>query len=229
MTPGHHDTRTPELIVALDVDSLATAEKLVDHLYPTVKLFKVGSQLFTACGPEAIKIVRKKGGEVFLDLKFHDIPNTVANAVGSSARLKVRMLTLHIGGGPEMLKAAMAAARQFKTQRPLLIGVTVLTSQKAGAGKILKLVKLGLDCGLDGIVCSAREAGLLRKKLGRKFLIITPGIRAKGAAAGDQKRIATPADAVKAGADFIVVGRPIIEAADPCRAAETIIQETIYG
>lgn len=218
-----------KLILALDVDTQERAKYFINRLSPKIKIFKIGLQLFTICGPEIIEFIRKKGAQVFLDLKFFDIPNTVANATRAAARLKVKMSTLHISGGQEMLKAAVKAAKEeaasLKINRPLLIGVTVLTSQKAKPVQVLRLAKAGLSCGLDGVVCSAREAALLRKAVKKKFIIVTPGIRPKGYDAGDQKRTATVWDAVKAGSDFLVVGRPILKAADPLKAAEEIISE----
>lgn len=209
-----------EIIVALDVDSLQRAKYFVNKLYPKIKIFKVGSQMFTAYGPKVVEFIRNRGAEVFLDLKFLDIPNTVANAVRSAVRLKVKMMTLHISGGEETLTRAVQAARKesrkLKIKKPLLIGVTVLTSQKASPQQVLKLAKLGIDCGLDGVVCSVREAAHLRKYIGKRFVIVTPGIRPKAAVGkDDQKRVATVDQAIKAGSDYLVVGRPILEAKDP--------------
>ena len=216
-----------EIILALDVDTPEKAKRFVNKLYPKIKIFKVGSQLFSAAGPAIVKFINQKGGSVFLDLKFFDIPNTVANAVRQAARLKVKMLTLHISGGEEMLRLAVEAVKEeaasLGVKRPLLIGVTVLTSQKAQPGTVLKMAKAGLACGLDGIVCSAREAAYLRQRIKRKFHIITPGIRPKDAAADDQKRTATASAAIAAGANFIVVGRPILGAKDPLKAVEELI------
>ena len=215
------------VIVALDVGSAKKAKYFVNKLSPYVRTFKIGAQLFTECGPEIIRYILQKKREVFLDLKFFDIPNTVANAVKSAVRLKVKMLTLHIQGGDEMLKAAVQAGRdeaaRLEIKRPLLIGVTVLTSQKAHPGEILRLAKKGIGCGLDGVVCSAKEISLLRGKIKNKFLIITPGIRPKDAKADDQKRTATAQEAIKAGADYIVVGRPILETKDPLKAVADLI------
>jgi len=222
----NHESRAAKLILALDVDSFEKAIYFVNLLYPKIKIFKVGSQLFTGCGPRIADFIRKKGAEVFLDLKFHDIPNTVANAVAQAARLKVKMLTLHISGGPEMLKAAVKAAKDEsldpKQKRPLLVGVTVLTSQETKSGEVLGLAKLGLECGLDGIVCSAQEVMSLREKLGKDFIIVTPGIRPRQTGADDQKRIATAQEAIAAGSDFLVVGRPILEAKEPLKALREI-------
>ncbi|MFA5090223.1 MAG: orotidine-5'-phosphate decarboxylase [Candidatus Omnitrophota bacterium] len=215
--------RKTEIILALDVDNLKKARYFLDKLYPRVKVFKIGPQLFTACGPKAIEMVRQKGAEVFLDLKFFDIPNTTAQAVRMALRQRVKMLTLHILGGQEMLKAAVEAGKEeaakAHTQRPLLIGVTVLTSKEAKREEVLALAKKGLGCGLDGIVCSVKEAAFLRKRIkNKRFLIVTPGIRPRVCAKDDQKRHATARDAVKAGSDFLVVGRPILEAAHPLDA-----------
>jgi orotidine-5'-phosphate decarboxylase len=210
------------LIVALDVDKLDKATQLVDILYPAVKIFKVGSQLFTACGPEAVRMIRHRGGKVFLDLKFHDIPNTVKNAVEAAKKLKVFMLTVHASGGQQMLKTVARIQN-----RPLIVAVTVLTSQsgKNVHRQVLELAKLAKRCRIDGVVSSCQEAAAIRKKLGRNFIIVTAGIRPKGTESFDQKRIATPKDAIQAGADFIVVGRPIIKAPDPLFAACEILRQ----
>jgi orotidine-5'-phosphate decarboxylase len=221
-----------EIILALDVDSTDKAKRFVNKLYPKVRIFKVGLQLFSAAGPAIINFINQKGGSVFLDLKFFDIPNTVANAVREAVRLKVKMLTLHISGGEAMLEAAQEAAKKeaaaLGIKKPLLIGVTVLTSvnkTKATAGDVLKKARLAKDAGIDGVVCSVQEAAAVRKACGNNFIIVTPGIRPKGAASGDQKRVATAKDAVVAGADYIVVGRPILEAGDPLQAAAGLIKE----
>lgn len=218
-----------KLILALDVDSPEKARNFVNLLYPKVRLFKIGSQLFTGCGPKIIEFIHKKGGEVFLDLKFHDIPNTVANAVAQACRLKVKMLTLHISGGKEMLEAAVKAAKEaslaIKRESPLLIGVTVLTSQESGRDEVLRLARIGLGCGLDGVVCSAREVRFLRSELGKDFVIVTPGIRPRQTGVDDQKRTATASQAIAAGSDFLVVGRPILEAKDPIEALAGILNE----
>jgi len=212
-----------KIILALDVDTFERAKYFVDLLYPRIKIFKVGSQVFTGCGPKIVEYIRAKGGEAFLDLKFFDIPNTVARAVAQAARLKVKMLTLHISGGVEMIQAAVEAVERIKkSRRPLLIGVTVLTSQKASQQKILALAKKGLANGLDGVVCSGRETEFLRKRLGGKFIIVTPGIRPKSGSRDDQKRIASARDALKAGSSFLVIGRPILEAADPLSSLQKL-------
>ena len=210
------------LIVALDVDTLAQAKRLLDLLYPTVKIFKVGSQLFSSCGPEIINVIRKKGAKVFLDLKFHDIPNTVQKAVERAKKLKVFMLTIHASGGIDMMKAAAKVPN-----RPLIVAVTVLTSQytKNTKQRVMELAKLAKKSHIDGVVSSCREAAIIRKKFGKNFIIVTPGIRPKDTEAFDQKRIATPKAAILAGADFIVVGRPITKAKEPRLAAEDILKD----
>ena len=223
--------RKPQLIVALDVDNLKQAEYFVDTLYPTVKIFKVGNQLFTACGPEAIRTITKKGAQVFLDLKFHDIPNTVREAVIAGATSAI-MMTVHIKGGREMLEAAIRGAtekaKELNINRPFIVGVTRLTSEnknEATKEDVLKAARLAKDAGLDGVVCSVHEAGDVRKECGDDFLIITPGIRPKGYPSDDQSRVATAKEAIKAGADFIVVGRPIIKAKDPLAVTKGIVEE----
>ncbi len=217
-----------QLIVALDVDSFKKAKRFVDKLYPRVRIFKVGSQLFTASGPKAVAYIRKKGADVFLDLKFYDIPNTVAQSVRQAVRLGVRMLTVHIAGGLKMLKAAVKAAREealcLKQKKPLLIGVTILTSHKASRKNVLKLAKIGLDCGLDGVVCSAQEAPLLREKIKKTFVIVTPGIRSDRALGDDQKRTATAREAIQAGSDFLVVGRPLLKSQEPLKVAKELLE-----
>lgn len=216
-----------EIILALDLDSIKKAKYFVNKLYPRVKIFKVGSQLFTLSGPKIVEFIHKKGAEVFLDLKFFDIPNTVANAVRAAVRLKVKMLTLHILGGEDMIRCAVKSAREeskrLKLRRPLLIGVTVLTSKDAEPKEVLKLARIGLGSGLDGVVCSVNEAALLRKEIKKKFLIITPGVRLNTQVNDDQKRTATAKEAMLAGSSFIVMGRPILEAKDPVNVVEQIL------
>lgn len=229
-----------KLIVALDVDEFGDAKRLVDILSPTVRIFKVGSKLFTSCGLDIIKTIQRKSGRVFLDLKFHDIPNTVFGAVWSATRLGVFMLTVHTLGGANMLKEAVKSvencAKQINIKKPKILGVTILTSMDArglksiGIEKDLKeevtcLAGLAGSEGLDGVVASAREIPYIRKAAGKNFIIVTPGIRPEGSSKGDQRRITTPGEAIKKGADYIVVGRPIIEAKDPKDAAEKILKE----
>jgi orotidine-5'-phosphate decarboxylase len=213
-----------QLIVALDVPSVKEAKKLIDLLSSKVKIFKVGSQLFTLAGPEVVRYINKKGAEIFLDLKFYDIPNTVANAVSAATGLGVKMMTLHISGGMEMLRAAVHAvgeeAARMRVKKPMLIGVTILTSQEAGSDEVLALAKNGLENGLDGVVCSVREAKFLRDKIKKDFIIVTPGIRSNKASQDDQKRTATVREAYDAGSDFLVVGRPILAAQNPLDAVK---------
>jgi orotidine-5'-phosphate decarboxylase len=219
--------KSPSIILALDVDNFQKAKYFVDKLYPKIRIFKVGAQLFTACGPKVVEYIRKRGAEVFLDLKFFDIPNTVAHAVRQAVRMRVKMLTLHILGDEEMLRAAVKSVKEeaarLRIKRPLLIGVTVLTSKEAKSSDVLTLARIGADSGLDGVVCSVREVQLLKKALKKKMLFVTPGIRPPGISADDQKRTATVSEAVKAGSDYLVVGRPILQAQDPLKAAKEFL------
>ncbi len=216
------------IILALDVDTRSRAAVFVRRLSGQVRIFKVGSQLFTGCGPGIVRLIRQRGREVFLDLKFHDIPHTVAQAVRQAVRLQVMMLTLHTSGGSEMMMQASAAARdeakRLGSRRPLLLGVTVLTSQKTSAGKVLSLAKSALAAGLDGVVASAKEVPLLRRHLGKRCVIVTPGIRPACAAADDQKRVATPREALAAGSDYLVIGRPLLEAKNPARFCRDLLR-----
>jgi len=210
-----------KLIVALDVDSYERAVALVEQLGDTVETYKVGSQLFTRTGPKIVELLHQRGRRCFLDLKFHDIPHTVAKAVESAAALRVAMLTLHTVGGTEMLRAAASVPHH-----PLLLGVTVLTSVGGDvAEEVVRRAKLAAECGLDGVIASAQEIRWIRDAVGGKLLIVTPGIRPAGADAGDQKRTMTPAQAIGAGASYIVVGRPIVAAADPVTAAKRVLHE----
>jgi orotidine-5'-phosphate decarboxylase len=232
-------TLTPRdrLIVALDVPGLPEAEALVDRLDGRVTTFKVGGQLFTAAGPAAVELVRKRGGRVFLDLKYHEIPAIAGAAVREAARLGVTLLTVHAAGGSVMLRAAATAAADAGRDRPRILAVTVLTSLDratlqrelqvpvAVEGQVLHLAELARAAGCDGVVASPQEARRLRFALGPGPLIVTPGVRPAGAEPGDQARVATPAAAVRAGADYVVVGRPITGAADPAAAAEAILAE----
>ena len=213
-----------KLIVALDVNSFGKAKKLIDKLSPHIRTFKVGSELFTSAGPKIINYINKKRKKVFLDLKFYDIPNTVKKAVLVAAKHKVFMLTLHATGGSDMLKEAVKALRSRK-RKPILVGVTVLTSKadKNAKREVMKLARVAKSAGLDGIVCSAKETKRVKKALGRKFIAVNPGIRPKWAEKDDQKRVTTPKQAVKNGADFIVIGRPITQAKNPATAARKIL------
>ena len=229
---------TDRLIVALDVNSRDSALSLVQTLRPRVQRFKVGLELFTACGPALVREILEKGGQVFLDLKFHDIPNTVARAAVSAARLGVGMFTIHLSGGPLMARRAAdeleAHCQVYRVQRPKILGVTVLTSlspadlEELGVGRsvedqVVALAQMGKAAGLDGVVCSPLEARLIREVCGREFLVVTPGIRPEGSEPDDQSRTLTPKVALEAGADFLVVGRPIVKADDPLEAAENIL------
>ena len=225
------------LIVALDVDSRDRALKLVDELRRHAGMFKIGKELFTSEGPEIVREIVASGARVFLDLKFHDIPNTVAKAVGAASRLGAFFATVHASGGREMMEAAASAIPAEGTQ---LLGITVLTShtdeslRETGAGSgvagtVRRLAVLARDSGLDGIVCSPHEITLVREAIGDDLLIVTPGIRPKGSARGDQSRVTTPHDAMKLGCDYIVVGRPITEAASPKDAADAIVEELSRG
>ncbi len=223
------------VVVALDYPSATPALELVARLSPELCRLKVGKELFTRCGPEVVERLQRQGFEVFLDLKFHDIPNTVAAAVRAAAELGVWMVKVHASGGRRMMAAAAEALSGFR-QRPLLIGVTVLTSmserdlQELGYAesveqRVARLAALVADSGLDGVVCSALEAPQLRADRGPDFCLVTPGIRLAGDAAGDQRRVVTPADAVAAGADYLVIGRSVTGAADPLAALQRIHAE----
>jgi len=233
MSPGHKDTKSPELIVALDVDTLEKARHFVDILYPSVKLFKISSQLFTACGPKIIEFINQKGARVFLDLKFHDIPNTMVGAAKGALKYKVAMFTVHTLAGPTALKEVARVCRSSKTR---VLGVTILTSicqhflddlgiKRKLPQEALYLARMAKRCGLDGVVCSVHEATAVRKACGQDFIIVTPGIRPQGAEKNDQKRIATPGEAMRAGVNYIVVGRPVLEAKDPLKLVQGILQE----
>ncbi|HKS67432.1 MAG TPA: orotidine-5'-phosphate decarboxylase [Candidatus Acidoferrales bacterium] len=223
-------------MVALDYDRLRPALSLARRLQGAAGLLKVGSQLFTAEGPRAIDRLAGFGFEIFLDLKFHDIPNTVAGAVSVAADLRaVTMLTLHASGGLAMMRAARQALTG-KKNKPALLGVTLLTSldsasvkeigfEDTPAARVLSLAKLAKEAGLDGVVASAHEAGAIRRACGPEFLIVVPGVRPASAEVNDQSRVATPADAIRAGASYLVVGRPITAAPDPRAAAIAIAKE----
>jgi orotidine-5'-phosphate decarboxylase len=227
-----------KIIFALDVESMAQAEQWADLLAPHVGMFKIGKQLFTACGPPVVKAIRERGGEVFLDLKYHDIPNTVAMASLEAARLDVRLFNLHALGGYEMMARTVEALnREFPNSfRSRVLAVTILTSSTAEtlrevgidlpvAEMVVKLARLAQKAGIDGVVASPLEIPLIREACGRDFLIVTPGVRPASASTDDQKRVMTPAEAVKAGADYLVIGRPISAAQDPIMAAEAIVEE----
>jgi orotidine-5'-phosphate decarboxylase len=223
------------LIVALDVPDAAAAASLVARLEGTCTWFKVGLELFVATGPAVLEPLLKQGRSVFLDLKFHDIPNTVAGAVRSAAGLGVHMMTIHAAGGPAMLAAARTALDGVANP-PELLAVTMLTSMDAAqvnaigldrspAAQVELLARMGFEAGIHGFVCSPQEVAAVRALTGPKGVLVVPGIRPAGAAVGDQKRIATPAETLRRGAGYLVVGRPITQAPDPAAAARAILEE----
>jgi orotidine-5'-phosphate decarboxylase len=225
----------PRIIVALDYPAREPALELVERLDPGLCRLKVGKEMFTRLGPAFVSDLGRRGFEVFLDLKFHDIPNTVAAACAAAADLGVWMLNVHASGGRRMLEAARERLEHSR-QRPLLIAVTILTSLGADelgeigfngtpAENVLRLARLAERSGADGVVCSPREASEVRAATGDGFLLITPGVRPAASAADDQRRITTPAQAVQDGADYLVVGRPITQSADPLQALRTIAAE----
>ena len=228
------------LIVALDVDNLEHAAGLVRVLAGEVGMFKIGKQLFTHAGPQAVRLIQELGGEIFLDLKFHDIPNTVAKAAIEATRLGVKMFNVHASGSLEMMrltvKEVQRVCRQEKRRRPIMLAVTVLTSlnqddlKRVGvtqkvAAQVVRLALLTKEAGMDGVVASPHEVADIREACGRRFVIVTPGIRPADSSRNDQQSVMTPADAVSAGVDYIVVGRPIIEAKDPVAAARAIVAD----
>ncbi len=230
-----------KLIVALDVDSIDRALELFEVLHDVAGMFKIGSQLFTAAGPDVVRRIIARGGRVFLDLKFHDIPNTVAAAAIEATRLGVSIFNVHAAGGVEMMKRTAEAVAETASReglmKPRAIAVTVLTSldryslEQIGIiaeprSIVTKLARLAADCGLDGVVASPHEIEIIRQDILRTgFLIVTPGIRIAATAADDQRRVMTAAEAVRAGADYIVVGRPVLNAGDPAEAARQIVEE----
>jgi orotidine-5'-phosphate decarboxylase len=228
------------LIFALDVDTLAEAETWVRRLRGQVGVFKVGKQLFTRCGPDAVKLIQDLEGQVFLDLKYHDIPHTVAQACLEAAKLGVAMFTLHSLGGREMMTAAAAALADMSAARrqdcPLSLAVTILTSMNEAALRevgvdippaeiVPRLALLAQKSGMAGVVASPQETPFIRRTCGKELIIVTPGVRPANAADDDQKRVATPYQAILSGADYVVVGRPISRAADPAGAAGAIVEE----
>lgn len=226
----------PKVLVALDYADLQQCINFVDGLDPSSCRLKVGKEMFTLFGPELVKALHQKGFEVFLDLKFHDIPNTVAKAVAAAAELGVWMVNVHASGGRRMMEAAKAALAPYGDKRPKLIAVTVLTSMEQAdlqdlgielspQQQVERLASLTQQCGLDGVVCSAHEATALKSLLGEDFLLVTPGIRPSGSEQGDQRRIMTPVEAIAAGSDYLVVGRPITQAASPKQVLQQINQE----
>lgn len=227
--------RNCELILALDVESLEEAREMLKKIGPKLRWVKVGLQLFTKYGPDVVRILADMGYKVFLDPKFHDIPNQVASAIRSLKDLPIGLLTLHVSGGEEMMRWASEARKGMGSSMELL-GITVLTSMD-GVGlksigvnytaeeQVLRLARLGVESGLQGLVCSPLELAMLREKLGPGPILVTPGIRPMGADLNEQKRIMTAGEAVVAGASYIVVGRPILKAVDPKKALEEILKE----
>jgi orotidine-5'-phosphate decarboxylase len=237
MTLLHPHERT---FVALDTTDLAHALDLANALSGHVGGMKVGKEFFTACGPDGVRAVTDCGMPVFLDLKFHDIPNTVAGAIKASLALSPYMVNVHASGGETMMRAATQSAEAAGEGRPLVLGVTVLTSmdesdlQEIGVessipDQVMRLASLAQFSGLDGVVCSAREVEDLREHLGKEFKLVVPGIRPQWASSDDQKRIVTPAAAIAIGADYLVIGRPITGASDPVEAANKIAAEIAAG
>ncbi|MBT3047398.1 MAG: orotidine-5'-phosphate decarboxylase [gamma proteobacterium symbiont of Ctena orbiculata] len=223
------------VIVALDYPDQGKALALVERLDPSLCRLKVGKEMFTRLGPSFVELLRGRGFDLFLDLKFHDIPNTVAAACDAAADLGVWMINLHASGGRRMMETARERL-EARTQRPLLVAVTILTSLTdeeiheigfAGdpADNVSRLARLTRQAGLDGVVCSPREAQMLRRDLADEFLLVTPGVRPRQAARDDQRRVMTPAEAIRAGSSYLVVGRPITGAADPVAALQSINQE----
>lgn len=234
-------TAKERLVLALDVDDFKKAEELVGKLSDYVGVFKIGNQLFTAEGTKVVNMINERGGKVFLDLKFHDIPNTVARAAEVATKLGVYIFDIHTSGGYEMMKAAAEATKKISLAlgiiKPIILGVTLLTSinqeilekdlgiKKRLEEQVVHLAKLAKAAGLDGVVASSREIKEIRKACGKDFLILTPGIRPAGKSSDDQKRIMTPREAIKLGADFLVIGRPIRSAVNQVEAAKEILRE----
>ncbi len=225
----------PRIVVAMDFDNAGQCIAMAKRLSPADCRLKVGKELFTACGPQIVEQLMALGFDVFLDLKFHDIPNTTAKAVKAAAELGVWMVNVHASGGERMMTAAREILAQGTGPRPLLIAVTVLTSMDAadlvGVGinrspeeHVMKLAQLTRHCGLDGIVCSAQEASLMRTNFGSDFCLVTPGIRLDSSPADDQRRTLTPSAAIAAGSSYLVIGRPVTQAPDPVATCQSIIQ-----
>jgi orotidine-5'-phosphate decarboxylase len=232
------------LIVALDLDDLEEVKELVRLLAPEVGMFKIGKQLFTCAGPQAVRVIQQLGGEVFLDLKFHYIPNTVAKAAIEATRLGVKMFNVHASGSLEMMRTTVKEVRricrQERRRQPIMLAVTVLTSlnqddlRRVGVDgrvvdQVVRLALLTKEAGMDGVVASPHEVADIRAACGRRFVIVTPGIRPAESDRNDQQRVMTPAGAIAAGVDYIVVGRPILEADDPVAAARAVAAEMKGG
>ena len=228
------------LIFALDVDDFSAAESWVEKLHENVGVFKVGKQLFTRCGPDVVKMIQAHGGEVFLDLKYHDIPNTVAKAAIEACKLGVKIFNVHALGGAEMMRKTVEEVDVYCASaginRPIMLAVTILTSSteetlravgidRSVAEMVPRLARLAKDAGFDGVVASPKEVTLIRAACGDDFAIVTPGVRPTFATLDDQKRVTTPTDAITAGATALVIGRPISAASDPLEAAGKILTE----
>jgi len=241
---GHHSGMRSRLIFALDVGSVAEAMDLVGQLAQEVGMFKVGKQLFLHAGPQIVRDIRERGGEVFLDLKFHDIPRTVAKAGVEAARMGARMFTVHASGSLEMMQRTVSevgkVCRGEGLRKPKILAVTVLTSlnredlKRVGVmagveSQVVRLARLAKLAGMDGVVASPLEIQRIRRECGRGFVIVTPGVRAQGGETDDQKRVMTSEEAIRAGADYLVVGRPIRDAADPAVAAREIVDAMERG
>ncbi len=239
-----HGSMRERLIVALDVDDLEQATEFVRQLSGEVGMFKIGKQLFTHAGPQAVRQIQELGGEIFLDLKFHDIPNTVAKAAIEATRLGVKMFNVHASGSLEMMrltaKEVARVCRQQKLRKPIMLAVTVLTSlnqddlervgvERKVADQVVRLALLTQEAAMDGVVASPHEVADIRAACGRRFVIVTPGIRPSDSKRNDQQRVMTPQDAIRGGVDYIVVGRPIIEAKDPVAAARAIVADMQLG
>jgi len=231
-------TKEPRIIIALDYKDEASTMALVDQLEPSLCRLKVGKELFVRCGPTLVQKLINKGFDVFLDLKFHDIPNTVAAACSAAADMGVWMVNVHASGGRKMMEFARNAIDN-SVHKPLLIGVTILTSlsrqdiTEVGldvepADQVLRLAKLANDSGLDGVVCSPQEVTTLKSEIGENFSLVTPGVRPAGSEVGDQQRIMTPSEALSAGSDYLVIGRPITAQKDPVLALKNILDECNY-
>lgn len=226
-------TEKSPLIVALDFAARAELDALLEKLDPSLCRVKVGKELFTLYGPDVVRDLHRRGFEVFLDLKFHDIPNTTAAAVAAAADMGVWMVNVHASGGMRMMSAAKTALQTYGKDAPLLIGVTVLTSMQSeelatvgvnenALAQVSRLATLTAESGLDGVVCSAQEVSVLRGVIPKDFLLVTPGIRPAGSELGDQQRVATPSDAIAMGSNYLVVGRPITRSADPLASLKKI-------
>ncbi|MBE0364036.1 orotidine-5'-phosphate decarboxylase [Pseudoalteromonas ulvae UL12] len=227
------DIHDPKVLIALDYDDQNAAIEFVKQLSPNECRLKVGKEMFTYFGPQFVQQLIDLGFDIFLDLKFHDIPNTVAKAVTAAAKMGVWMVNVHASGGPEMMQKAKAALEEFGDNAPLLIAVTVLTSMdeaelkrlgvnKSPAEQVIYLANLAKESGLDGVVCSAQESQTLKAQFGQEFKLITPGIRPAGSDAGDQKRIMTPRQAIESGSDYLVIGRPITQSSNPAQTLNEI-------